>query len=181
MQLADHARLGGRLPALRLGGFGPRRRCGPGRRCGGRNCRGRRRQCSWCGRRRHIRCWRGLRRLRCNWRRSGRLFRLLACIAGRQTKAPRASGMGLACEQRHRGDQDQLAHGNPRHLVNRSYPIPLGFMDLAREAVRADLDQGGPAGQAIDQAEKLTPHDRTPLLINAENSRPPAFPAFFAG
>ncbi|MET4116862.1 hypothetical protein ABIB85_003239 [Bradyrhizobium sp. JR1.5] len=36
----------------------------------------------------------------------------------------------------------------------------------ARQPMRADFDQSGPAGQAIDQAEQLTQHDRTPLLIN---------------
>jgi len=87
--------------------------------------------------------------------------------------------MDLRREQRHRGDQDQLAHDNPRHLVNPSYPIRVP-QRLAREAVDTDLDQSGPAGQAIDQAEKLTPHDRTPLLIIGRGCRPRAFPAFFA-
>jgi hypothetical protein len=88
--------------------------------------------------------------------------------------------MNLRCEQQHRSDQDQLAHDNPRHLVSLSYPIRMRRR-LAREAVYADLDQGGPTGQAIDQAEKLIPHDRTPLLIIGRSYRPRVFPAVFAG
>jgi hypothetical protein len=50
---------------------------------------------------------------------------------------------------------------------------------LAGETVRADLDQGAPAGQAVDQAEQLTEHDRTPLLIMDGNDNARVFPGVF--
>jgi hypothetical protein len=80
----------------------------------------------------------------------------------------------MACQQRHCGDQDQLSHDTLRYLVNPSY---LNW-PLSRRAAGPDFDQGGSAGEAIDQAEQMTPHDRTPLLIIADNLHGQAFRRF---
>jgi hypothetical protein len=84
----------------------------------------------------------------------------------------------LARQQGHRRDQDELAHRNPLHLAN---PPDLICALLAGEPMHADLDQGGPTGQAINQAEQSTQHDLTPLLIIGNHNTPRVFPAFFAG
>jgi hypothetical protein len=47
--------------------------------------------------------------------------------------------------------------------VNPSY-LSRNRRPLARQVVHADFHEGGPAGQAINQAEQLAPHDRTPLF-----------------
>ncbi len=185
MQFADHAGLGGRLVVFRLCCFGRVDSwcCGGlsghcSRSCCGWRCCCRRSRSGCGGRRLDIR-WRccrwSLRRCRC-----GRLLgRRLACIGRRQAQATRAAGIGLSGQQRHRCNQDQLAHGNPLYLVNPSY-LTRVCKPLACEAVRADLDQGGPARQAIDQTEQLTQHDRTPLLIIDSDNRPRVFPTVFA-
>jgi len=51
---------------------------------------------------------------------------------------------------------------------------------LTGEAMHTDFDQGGAAGQAIDQTEQLTQHDPTPLLIMGAHDSPRVFPAVFA-
>jgi hypothetical protein len=184
MQFADHARLDRWLATL-----GPRRfsrarnRRGAGLRCGrsGRDCLG-----SCCRRRRS---WGGGRPLDirgcsrrtlwgCGCCRCRLLGGLLAAICRRKAEAPWSAGTGLACKQRHCRDQDQLSHDTLRYLVNPSY---LTRLPLSRRATDPDFDQGGTAGQAIDQAEQMTPHDRTPSLITVVSLRPPVFPAVFAG
>ncbi|MGY3122811.1 hypothetical protein ACVWXQ_006748 [Bradyrhizobium sp. S3.14.4] len=72
---------------------------------------------------------------------------------------------------------NQLAPEKPGYPVNMSYPNRWRRR-LTRQVVGADFNQGGPAGQAVDQAEQLNPHDRTPLLIICRILGPQSFRPF---
>ncbi|MBR0790818.1 hypothetical protein JQ631_17215 [Bradyrhizobium manausense] len=60
------------------------------------------------------------------------------------------------------------------------YLVSLSYLTLSAEMVHADLDQRGPAGQAVNQAQQLTQHDRTPSLIMAGKDNRRTFQAVFA-